>query len=84
MGLISTAFKEPVVTNSVPGGQGGVEADPQSKGFESTEQSSPDATLSELRHQETPGESRPTGTGKAPKRKQRKLTRGVPMKKELF
>ena len=81
MALIPKVFKGPRVTELDPVRKGGTEANPQSKGHESTGQSSLDATLSELRHQETP---RPSGTSEAPKRKQRRLTRGVPMKEEFF
>ena len=54
MALISQAFEGPKVTEADPVSQGGAEVNLQGEGHESTGQSSLDATLSELRHQETP------------------------------
>ena len=81
MALISQAFKGPKAVEPDQASQEGAEANLQSEGQESTGQTSLDATLSELRHQETP---RPSGTRKELKKKQRRPTRGVPMKEEFF
>ena len=78
MALISQAFKEPF--SRVPPSR----ADPTQAGFESTEQSSLDATLSELRTQTAPAQPLVSSSGKLPKRKRRGHTRGVPMKEEFF
>ena len=74
MALISQAFKEPF-SCVLPS-----RADPTQAGFESTEQSSLDATLSELRTQSTPAQPLVSSSGKLPKKKRRGHTRGVPMK----
>ena len=81
MALLSRAFKEPNVVEPDPTSQRAVDVNLQSKGQESTGQSSLDATLSELRHQEEP---RPSETHREPKKKRRRPTRVVPMKEEFF
>ena len=81
MALISRAFKEPNEVEPDPTSQRAVDVGPQSEGHESTGQSSLDATLSELRHQEAP---RPSKTQREPQKKRRRPTRGVPMKEEFF
>ena len=81
MALISRAFKEPNVVEPDPASQREIDVNPQNEGQESTGQSSLDATLSELRHQEAP---RPSGTHREPKKKRRRPTRGVHMKEEFF
>ena len=81
MALISRAFKEPNVVEPDPASQRTVDVNPQSEGQESTGQSSLDATLSELGHQEAP---RSSETHREPKKKRRRPTRGVPMKEEFF
>ena len=83
MALISRAFKEPNVVEPDPASQRTVDVNPQSEGQESTGQSSLDATLSELGHQEAPCSS---DTHREPKKKRRRPTRGVgvPMKEEFF
>ena len=82
MALISQAFKEPFRPASTP--RKATQDDPSQAGFESTEQSSLDATLSELRTQTSPAPPLASSSGKAPKRKRRKQTRGVPMREEFF
>ena len=82
MALISQAFKEPFRPASTSCGT--TQNDPSQAGFESAEQSSLDATLSELRTQTSPTPPLVSSSGKAPRRKQRKQTRGVPMKEEFF
>ena len=82
--LISRAFKEPAIRVPDSGAQKRTKADSCYEGFESTGQSSLDATLSELRNQATPGEPDTSGSSKMPKRKRRALTRGVLMKEEVF
>ena len=66
MALISRAFKEPNVVGPDPTSQRAVDVNLQSEGQESTGQSSLDATLSELRHQEAP---RTSETHREPKKK---------------
>ena len=78
MALISQAFKEPF--SCVPPSR----ADPTQAGFESTDQSSLDATLSELRTQTAPAQPLASSSSKLPKKKHRGHTRGVPMKEEFF
>ena len=82
MVLISQAFKEP--NSSVPVTYATPVTDPTNEGFESAEQSSLDATLSELRNQATSAEPPVPDSGKMPKRKKRGHTRGIPMKEEFF
>ena len=82
MALISQASKEPFRPASTP--RKATEDDPSQAGFESTEQSSLDATLTELRTQTSPAPTLASSSGKAPKRKRRKQTRGVPMREEFF
>ena len=82
MALISQAFKEPF--SCVPSSRGVARADPTQVGFESAEQSSLDATLSELRTQTSPAQPPVSSSGKLPKKKRRGHTRGVPMKEEFF
>ena len=81
MALISQAFKEPNLVEPDPTSQRIVDVSRRDEGHESTGQSSLDATLSELRHQEVP---RPSETRKESKKKRRGPTRGVPMKEEFF
>ena len=81
MGLISRAFKKPNEVEPDPTNQRAVDVGRQSEGYESTGQSSLDATLSELRHQEAP---RPSETNRESKKRRRRPTRGVPMKEEFF
>ena len=78
MALISQAFKEPF--SRVPPSR----ADPTQAGFESTDQSSLDATLSELRTQTAPAQPLVSRYGKLPKKKRRGHIRGIPMKEEFF
>ena len=78
MALISQAFKEPF--NHVPPSRAG----PTQAGFESTDQSSLDATLSELRTQTVPAQPLASSSSKLPKKKRRGHTRGIPMKEEFF
>ena len=82
MALISQAFKEPLRPASTS--RKTTQDDPSQAGFESAEQSSLDATLSELRTQTSPAPPLASSSGKAPKRKRRKQTRGVPMREEFF
>ena len=82
MALISQAFKEPFRPASTS--RKTTQDDPSQAGFESAEQSSLDATLSELRTQTSPAPPLASSSGKAPKRKRRKQTRGVPMREEFF
>ena len=82
MALISQSFKEPF--RPVSASCGTTQNDPSQADSESAEQSSLDATLSELRTQTSPAPPLVSSSGKAPKRKQRKQTRGVPMKEEFF
>ena len=82
MALISQAFKEPFRPASTS--RKSTQDDPSQAGFESAEQSSLDATLSELRTQTSPAPPLASSSGKAPKRKRRKQTRGVPMREEFF
>ena len=82
MALISQAFKEPFRPASTS--RKTTQVDPSQAGFESAEQSSLDATLSELRTQTSPAPPLASSSGKAPKRKRRKQTRGVPMREEFF
>ena len=82
MALISQAFKEPFRPASTS--RKTTQGDPSQAGFESAEQSSLDATLSELRTQTSPAPPLAPSSGKAPKRKRRKQTRGVPMREEFF
>ena len=82
MALISQAFKEPFRPASTSCGT--TQDDPPQAGFESADQSSLDATLSELRTQTSPAPPLASSSGKVPKRKQRKQTRGIPMKEEFF
>ena len=82
MARISQAFKEPFRPASTP--RKATQDDPSQAGFESTDQSSLDATLSELRTQTSPAPPLASSSGKAPKRKRRKQTRGVPMRGEFF
>ena len=82
MALISQAFKEPFRPASTL--RKATRDDPSQAGFESTDQSSLDATLSELRTQTSPAPPLASSSGKAPKRKRRKQTRGVPMREEFF
>ena len=81
MALISRAFKKPNEVEPDPTKQRAVDVGRQSEGHESTGQSSLDATLSELRHQEAP---RPSETNRESKKRRRRPTRGVPMKEEFF
>ena len=76
--LISQAFKEPF--SGVPPSR----ADPTQAGFESTDQSSLDATLSEIRTQTAPAQPLVSSSGKLPKKKRRGHIRGIPMKEEFF
>ena len=62
MALITQAFKEPF--SCVPSSRGVARADPTQVGFESTEQSSFDATLSELRTQTPPAQPPVSSSGK--------------------
>ena len=78
MALISQAFKEPF--SHVPPSR----ADPAQAGFESTDQSSLDATLSELCTQTVPVQPPAPSSSKLPKKKRRGHTRGIPMKEEFF
>ena len=82
MALISQAFKEPF--SCVPSSQEVARADPTQAGFETAEQSSLDATLSELRTQTSPAQPPVSSSDKLPKKKRRGHTRGVPMKEEFF
>ena len=81
MALISQAFKEPFRPASTS--RKTTQDDPSQAGFESAEQSSLDATLSELRTQTSPAPPLASSSGKALKRKRRKQTRGVPMREEF-
>ena len=82
MALISHAFKEPF--SNVPPSRRVLLADPTQVGFESTEQSSLDATLSELRTKTSPAQPPVPSSSKLPKMKRRGHTQGVPMKEEFF
>ena len=82
MAPITEAFKEPF--SCVPCSRGVARADPTQVGFEFTEQSSFDATLSELRTQTPPAQPPVSSSGKLPKKKRRGHTRGIPMKEEFF
>ena len=82
MALISQAFKEPCIPTPIA--RDTPTADSTNEGFESAGRSSLDATLSELRDRPTQTKPPVTSSGKAPKKKKRGQTRGIPMKEEFF
>ena len=82
MALISQAFKEPCIPTPIA--RDTRITDSTIEGFGSAGRSSLDATLSELRDRPTHAEPPVTNSGKAPKKKKRGQTRGIPMKEEFF
>ena len=82
MALISKAFKEPCIPTPIA--RDTLITDSTNEGFESAGRSSLDATLSELQDRPTHAKPRVTNSGKAPKKKKRGQTRGIPMKEEFF